>query len=238
MGSATVFPGGALDPPESAQQAAARELFEEAGILMARDVNGQQVSADVAANIRAAMNAGTSINELLLINQLRWNLDGLHFWARWITPSAEPKRFAAEFFVAELPVGQVATCDQAETVEQHWLTCAQALANAGDLCLPPPQIRTLYEMSNITTFAELTSIARRRQQHAATILPRQGQDSRGFCLLMPWDPDYVTVGQGESAAMSNPPWWAIGPSRFVKTTAGWLYEHAQNANNDASKEAV
>ncbi len=37
MASAFVFPGGGADPDEDARTAAARELFEEAGVLLARD---------------------------------------------------------------------------------------------------------------------------------------------------------------------------------------------------------
>ena len=37
MASAFVFPGGATEPGEDALTAAARELFEEAGVLLARD---------------------------------------------------------------------------------------------------------------------------------------------------------------------------------------------------------
>src|SRR5215467_10074102 len=40
MASAFVFPGGAAEPGEDARTAAARELFEEAGILLARAGEG------------------------------------------------------------------------------------------------------------------------------------------------------------------------------------------------------
>jgi 8-oxo-dGTP pyrophosphatase MutT (NUDIX family) len=39
MASAYVFPGGATDDGEDARTAAARELFEEAGVLLAKDAD-------------------------------------------------------------------------------------------------------------------------------------------------------------------------------------------------------
>src|SRR3954468_19549908 len=41
-------------------------------------------------------------------------------FARWITPSAEGKRFDARFFVAAAPAGQTARHDQVETVDHLW----------------------------------------------------------------------------------------------------------------------
>jgi 8-oxo-dGTP pyrophosphatase MutT (NUDIX family) len=223
MGSATVFPGGAMDEGENAQNAAVRELFEEAGVLLATDDNGVAVSVDQTTSLRQDMNTGTPINELLVSRKLRWDLSALHPWSRWITPSVEPKRFEATFFVAQLPTLQVASCDRSETVEHHWLTPRQALARGAQLLLPPPQIRTLHEIAAFANFQDLVAASEQRDGLLHPILPKRGVDVRGFCLMLPWDPQYLSHGHGDALVMNNPPHWAHGPSRFVKLPTGWIY---------------
>ena len=49
-------------------------------------------------------------------------------FARWITPSAEGKRFDARFYVAAAPADQVAHHDSVETVDSLWATPADVLA--------------------------------------------------------------------------------------------------------------
>ena len=43
-------------------------------------------------------------------------------WAHWITPSVEPRRFSAHFFVAEGRAAQAVTVNPAETVGSAWVT--------------------------------------------------------------------------------------------------------------------
>jgi hypothetical protein len=63
------------------------------------------------------------------------DLSRLHWWSRWVTPSAEPKRFSADFFVAELPPGQTPSFDRKETVDELWVSPDEALKRqaAGEL---------------------------------------------------------------------------------------------------------
>ena len=71
----------------------------------------------------------------------------LHYFAHWITPSVERKRFGARFFVGQLPAGQTPAIDRHEVIDMTWVTPAQGLARSDELRLPPPQIRTLLELS-------------------------------------------------------------------------------------------
>jgi 8-oxo-dGTP pyrophosphatase MutT (NUDIX family) len=72
------------------------------------------------------------------------DLDAFHYFSHWITPSVEKKRFSARFYVAVLPAGQEPHFDGHETVDQAWVTPAEALEKSGELALPPPQIRTFH----------------------------------------------------------------------------------------------
>jgi 8-oxo-dGTP pyrophosphatase MutT (NUDIX family) len=50
------------------------------------------------------------------------NLHELVPFARWITPSAEPKRFDTDFFLWALPVGQEPAVDAQEVFDLRWLS--------------------------------------------------------------------------------------------------------------------
>src|SRR5690606_33230243 len=142
-------------------------LFEEAGVLLARDavegaVTLQQGVPSSIAGLRKQVLAGTSASEVLARSGLAWWADVLVPWAHWITPSVEPRRFSARFFVCELPAGQEPSFDDIETVDQVWVTPHDGIARAGELMLPPPQLRTLWELAEHATIDSVLAAARAR----------------------------------------------------------------------------
>jgi 8-oxo-dGTP pyrophosphatase MutT (NUDIX family) len=253
MASAYVFPGGGADPGEDARACAARELFEEAGVLLARAARVPNPSSDDTSTlghsdealslsaIRKKALAGASATKLLASLGMEWWTDVLAPWSHWITPSSEqqlhqhttsstpeaaakaPKRFSARFFVAEMPSGQKPSFDSIETVDQVWVTPADGLARAGELNLPPPQIRTLWELSAFATVDEVLAAAKVRADEPHPILPRRLGDAMPPVLLLPWDPQYVEGGVGDSAPLTYQPAWAVGPSRFVREGDAWTH---------------
>jgi len=169
MGGAHVFPGGKVDledgsteawsathglSTEQAKQrlgeplpdaaarafflAAARETFEEAGVLL----GSARPPTDA---LRTRLNAGERFDALLAEAQLTVELGGLWPLSRWITPTAERRRYDTRFFLAQVPREQGATPDLVETTTGVWLTPAEALAASfrGEIVLPPPTLRTL-----------------------------------------------------------------------------------------------
>lgn len=231
MASAFVFPGGGTEDGEDARTAAARELFEEAGVLLARDSGAQNETLGIMSQdkLRAKVLAGAPATETLERAGLAWATDGLVPWAHWITPSGErrpdgsmPKRFSARFFVGEMPAGQVPTFDATETVDQVWVSPQDALARATELALPPPQIRTFWELSHCTSVAEVFAAAKKRADEPHPIMPRVLPTGAGPVLVLPWDRDY-TEATGEAAPLAYNPAWAIGPSRFVFESGGWKH---------------
>jgi 8-oxo-dGTP pyrophosphatase MutT (NUDIX family) len=147
-------------------------------------------------------------------------------WSHWITPSIEPKRFSARFFVAELPAGQEPRFDATETVDQAWATPADAIARAGELQLPPPQLRTCWELARLAneSIRDVLAAGHARASEPHEILPRL-LPGAGVCLVLPWDPDYAR-GTGEAAPMTIRPRWASGPSRFVLEDGRWSHIEA------------
>jgi 8-oxo-dGTP pyrophosphatase MutT (NUDIX family) len=226
MSSTFVFPGGAADPGEDDLRiTAARELFEEAGVLLAR---GMPDAPGTLARWRASLLANeTTLPALLADAGLAIDTAALRYFAHWITPSVEPKRFSAQFFVAELPAGQTPSFDNRETVDEIWVTPAEALARAGELRLPPPQVHTFAAMRDAgDDLASLHRAADARGAAPHPIMPRMCPLPTGFALLLPWDPDYATRGTGDTAPMPADHPLARGPSRFILEDATWKNVHA------------
>lgn len=226
MASAFVFPGGAAEPGEDAPTAAARELFEEAGVLLARGVeDAETLEAPSQRTLRAQALAGGDATACLAKVGLAWSPEALVPWSHWITPSVEPKRFSARFFVLELPPGQTPSFDDVETVDEVWVRPADAIARARELALPPPQVRTCLELAELATIEDVLAAARGRADEPHPILPRLRALVAGQppCLLLPWDPEYAEAGTGDAAPLTYRPSWARGPSRFVMEDRTWKH---------------
>lgn len=227
MASAFVFPGGAAETGEDARTTAVRELFEEAGVLLARDSGAQFDTIPLTSLpvLRKKVNDGGADSVAILARAgLVWSTEVLEPWSHWITPSIEPKRFSARFFVAELPAGQDPQFDDVETVDQIWVTPKEAIARARELALPPPQVRTCWELSELSSIAEVMAAARVRAEEPHPIMPRlKAMQGSGPCLLLPWDPEYNETGTGEAMPLSYAPSWARGPSRFVMEEQTWKH---------------
>ncbi|MBK9035127.1 MAG: NUDIX domain-containing protein [Myxococcales bacterium] len=220
MGGAFVFPGGAADADDGGdlRVTAARELFEEAGVLLATTA----VAADVVAALRTRLLAGAPLAALLADAGLALAPERMTYYAHWITPSAEPRRFSARFYVAVLPEGQAPSFDSQETVDEAWVTPAAALARAQELALPPPQVRILADLGAAATVDDALALTRAAGAHPHPIMPRMAPIAgAGFALLLPWDPDYLTTGTGDSAPIPGDHPLAVGPSRFVLEDRTW-----------------
>ncbi|TDC69954.1 NUDIX domain-containing protein, partial [Micromonospora sp. KC606] len=143
-------------PPQAAQAvvcAAAREVFEEAGVLLAGpdaatvvgDVSGDDWEA--ARQDLEARRVGFA--ELLAGRCLTLRSDLLLPWSRWITPEFEPRRFDTYFFLALLPEGQRTRDVSGEADHTMWIRPADALARAeaGELAMLPPTLVTLAQVA-------------------------------------------------------------------------------------------
>lgn len=88
--------------------AAARELFEEAGTLLASGADDAPVSdASCYHGSRNQLETHQlSFTEFLRAHHLRVDADRLHPFARWVGSSGASQLFDTFFFVAEIPQGQ------------------------------------------------------------------------------------------------------------------------------------
>ena len=124
--------------------AAARELFEECGVLLAGP-DADTVVADLTGpewdEARAALiGRDLSFAEFLVQRGLVLRTDLLRAVDHWITPEFEPRRYDTRFFVAALPAGQVPDDDCTEAEHVRWVRPADLLAEqrAGSALLLPP----------------------------------------------------------------------------------------------------
>ena len=146
--------------------AAARECFEEAGILLARHPNtggwleasNELVGARFARHRRDVHSGAASLGEVLRAEGLELDLSGVHYVSHWITPPGRTaRRFDTRFFVAECPPSQPASHDAAETVDSIWTTPAEALSRgaAGEIQLLRPTIANLKALARFSSVAEI-----------------------------------------------------------------------------------
>lgn len=221
-----VFPGGALDPADHSPDmhamcagledeaasrslgvergglaywvAAIREAFEEAGILLAYDAEGNMVSLGGEAAERYRAHRSTlderrgNFAAIVRDEGLRLAADRLTYFGHWITPPGSPRRYDARFFLAIAPERQEARHDNYETIAHVWVRPQEAL----DLCaretlnLRFPTIRTLERFADCSTVAEMMAVVTSSRQ-VPTSQPRITRDGRH---VLPGEPGYEDAG--------------------------------------------
>lgn len=201
----TVFPGGGVDPrdadampawsgpgpqwwaerfdctPELATAlvcAAVRETFEESGVLLAGRSPDTVVSdtTPYAAARVALASRELSFARLLSDAGLVLRADLLRPWSNWVTPEAEPRRYDARFFVAEMPSGQRADGVTTEAVAAYWRRPSDALTDwkLGHTALLPPTWTILTELAEYGTVAEVVAAERTLVKVTPVLVYRDG----------------------------------------------------------------
>jgi len=226
VGGAYVFPGGGVDPSDagaSAQRlsfgisdeqastrlgisdgglayyvACLRELFEEAGLLLACDEDGNAVALDEPELRSRLIEYRRQINdrslgfvEMMERENLRLDMRGLEYIAHWVTPVGPPRRYDTRFFVALAPTNQVATHDAGETVADQWVRPVDALAahERGELEMIFPTIKNLQNIAHFNTASDVMSYATSLTE-IPCVLPKIFNSAEGIQILLPGDPGF------------------------------------------------
>ena len=252
-----VFPGGAVDQQEPlARQhtlgpadaqisqtmsldeggadymlAAVRECFEEAGILMAVNADGASLRGDhpVHAERQALFQGKQSLAQLCAQHGLSIPLDRLAYLGHWITPPGPPRRFDTRFFVAVAPEGQEASHDGVETIDQVWISPAEALREhrSGERLLGLPTIRTLRILSSFDTTDALMRYAHANPPEPYPDQPWPAMKKGEPVLLEPGSPAYDEAmkldPEGEGSTYAQ-----IVPGEPVEVAAGVIRLTAPN----------
>jgi len=184
--------------------AAIRELFEEAGVLLAYDQKGNlfqiknREEQEKWLHYRESLQKGNiSICEMAQREKLLFALDQLHYYAHWITPEARPERFDTRFFLARHPEGQEASYDQKETTEGVWLSPQEALEGnlKGEVVLSPPTLKTLEDLSRFNIIDEIFNSL--KQKDIRPTLPVLTKIPSGPLIIFPWDLEYEIFQKGQ-----------------------------------------
>ncbi|MEZ5901587.1 MAG: NUDIX hydrolase [Hyphomicrobiaceae bacterium] len=213
---ALVFPGGSVDPADfdprwrnlavgvdwasdemlCLMAAAAREAFEECGVLFARGttrgplIEGARAEA-LGRRYRQAIERGAvGFADMIEREGLVAAFDRLVHFAHWITPPHMPKRFDTHFFLAEAPLDHVLRHDGRESVDSIWLTPAHACseADAGRRTVLFPTQLNLEKVGRHRTVAE--AIAAGRDARVVTVRPEPRTTDEGRILRIPMEAGY------------------------------------------------
>lgn len=191
---AVVFPGGRVDERDSTPDlpwcgptpadwagymgcseeiarrvvvAAAREVFEECGVLLAGSSEMELVQdltdPSWAQDREALVNHELAFAEMLIRRGLVLRTDLLGLVSNWCTPEYEPKRFDTYFFSALMPEGQVADDKTSEAQIADWVTPAYAIreSDADRWLVVPPTMYNLTRIANAHSAAEFVGTRRK-----------------------------------------------------------------------------
>lgn len=175
LGGYVVFPGGKVDQSDFAvnQQyikidamndsahysyyiAAARELYEEIGILLVCEKNSM-VKKKEAEYRQLLINGEISFMKMLEEEELQLDLTALKYFGQIITPEFYPQRFDTRFFLAKLPKRQKPNPHPEEIESAFWLHPETALRNYeyGEMQIAPPTIHILKTLVSFREKGEL-----------------------------------------------------------------------------------
>lgn len=133
--------------------AAARETFEESGVLFAGPADDPDTivrDASVYHRERAALaDRSLSFGDFLRAEKLVLRADLLRPWSNWLTPKEErTRRYDTFFLVGALPEGQRADGENTESDQAQWSTPESAIEDftAGRALLLPPTWSQLHSL--------------------------------------------------------------------------------------------
>ena len=182
---AYVFPGGTVHADDQSwddeiRAAAVRELFEEAGILLARRGRAFAHESD-CKRVRALVGRGAHFSEALRELGLLPAFDRLAYFARWVTPAQLRRRYDARFFLARMPAGQTVRPQEGEVTDWLWITPERALTTE-DITLV---YATRAVIESVATGKDAAAVIRRarRRREVATVEPRVIQTANGWEIV-------------------------------------------------------
>lgn len=173
LGGFHAFPGGKTDEPDAAVAvrnsadpeldrfivSAAREVFEEVGVLLAR--GGEKLTKGQRASLHDDLISGRSDFASILADWSLWlDAEDFFYTGYWTTPQFSPVRFKTRFFIAVCPPKQTPYAAITEMQNIEFVVPAEALARwaNAEVLISPPVLLTLQELAQnrIDALAETT----------------------------------------------------------------------------------
>lgn len=169
--------------------AALRELYEEAGVLLA--VNGADLrkpasfymenTASIQDGRQRVTRGVRKFWEILEELDAYADATALTLFSQWITPPSEPRRYNAHFFLAVAPPEQPALADAFETHDGLWIQPKIALERktAGTFTMIYPTLKHIERLARFDTIEHLMHFA--QSKNIVTIMPLRSH-ADGFTL--------------------------------------------------------
>ncbi len=184
-----------------------RELFEEAGVMLAYRDGAPLRFADAALGERFARHREdlrarrASFGEIVERERLQLATDRIFYFSRIVTPPYARKRYDTRFVLAAAPADQIASHDREEVVSGEWLASARAIAlyHSKERQIVPPTLQNLLELEPCRSFEEMVALA--QQKPIAPVCPATVKIGGLYTLIYPGDRDFVH--QLEPAFKSN-----------------------------------
>jgi glyoxylase-like metal-dependent hydrolase (beta-lactamase superfamily II)/8-oxo-dGTP pyrophosphatase MutT (NUDIX family) len=226
---AYVFPGGVLEASDSEAQtlrclrgltpqqagtrlqlapdalaaghfmAAVRECFEETGIVLAVDEQRRTLSEQGLLRLQAHRTQAGHFFEALEREGLHVAADLMAYFAHWVTPPVQARRFNTRFFLAEMPDRQECRVDGIEIVDALWSSPTEMLERErrGELQLgSTPTRRILEELAEFVVPAAALAYATARTQVIEN-RPRVAQGRQGRRIFQRGEAAYAEIGWGD-----------------------------------------
>ncbi len=184
LGGFHAFPGGQIDEsdadvpvknsPNSETSVmisgAARELFEELGVLVAR--GGELLTKRQRVSLLDDLESGRmSWPNLLEHYELHLDANDFTFVGRWVTPPFSPRRFDTWFFLVNCPGKQEPHVVPGELASGEWIAASDGFKrwlNAEALAVPPT-LHALKTLSNGITSDLVERFLDNPQAHGQTV---------------------------------------------------------------------
>jgi len=163
LGGYHAFPGGQIDPgdaevdvrnaPDAATatmiSGAARELFEELGVLATR--GGDTLTKGQRASLLDDLESGRMAWTALLKHyELYLDANDFTFVGRWVTPPFNARRFDTWFFLVNCPAKQEPYLTAGELDAGEWITASEAYQRwmRDQVVAVPPTLHALRTLAN------------------------------------------------------------------------------------------
>ncbi len=213
--------GGGRWADHAFRVAALRELFEEAGLLLARAPGERRPVAEavrrrLARRYRRALHRGTlGLASVLRRTGLVLDTRALVPFAHWVTPAIAPKRFDTRFYLARAPVGQRASADGVESFDMAWRRPREILEawEAGAESLMFPTRLNLIKLARADSVSE--AFRKARSEPILRVEPRPAADGSAALLI----PAAAGFGVSEAGPRDLHPVEARALAAFVAARA-------------------
>lgn len=190
------FAGGRVDRADSAVPvegvvgpaplivAAARELFEETGVLLAHGAE-RLGRARLDELRRRLLDGSLQFAALLKTQGLALAAADFRAAGRWVTPVSYPLRFDARFHLVEAPAGQEPEVWKGELESGEWIHPAEALARwrSGAVLLHPPNLHVMRVLERASSPESALPLLRHPSALGEDLAPQSAEFQRGVVTL-------------------------------------------------------